>query len=393
MHSLFIPSWYPAQPGDTLGSFFFEQAAALRRADIEMGVFAMSLVPWYTKGFKATSWTPLGTVEDGVPVLRANVPQLVPTGRLINILAAGRTITSLFDAYVFKWGLPDVLHAHSLFPGAYVAAFLGKKYNLPYIITEHRSLDHLPVRSKIGQRLERNIVRSAASRHGVSRGQKNHLASRFDMNPDEWEYTPNLLPDVALNSLPTLRPRIGYTVGHLSILDPVKGIDVLIKAFADAFERDDDCRLIIAGDGEDKSRLQKIVEASGAADQIRFVGRIERDEVADFFASLDVSVLASYSEGFGVTLIESLAAGTPVIATKTWGGETVVEQPDGLLIEIGNREQLAEALRKMRDTPPDTDRRAKLRKRTIDRFGKEVFVRNYRNAYENAVATKSPIRF
>lgn len=99
----------------------------------------------------------------------------------------------------------------------------------------------------------------------------------------------------------------GYTIGTLSYLDPRKRIHLLIEAFK---KTDIDGRLLIAGKGMDKKRLEGI---AGNDERIRFLDFVPNRELADFYRSLDVFVLPTQSEGYCMPIVESLACGTPVI--------------------------------------------------------------------------------
>lgn len=334
------------------------------------------------------SWVPnrllKGSVEKGIPVLRFRTPHPFPKLLSPNAWSAQPTLISAFDAYVNRWGMPDVLHAHSLFPAAYYCEFLSHAYGIPFVYTEHRSLMHLPT-SVLSLRRQRQIVESASARIGVSKGHADHLASRFKMDPQTWLDVPNLLPPIVeSSSLVDSRDTRRFLVGHLSTLDPVKNIPSLVRAFSRAFADNDDVELWIAGDGEEWNRVKELADQSGKAQQIRLLGHLQRHEVPKFCGSLDVFVLPSISESFGVVLTEALSQGTPVISTRTWGGEYIVGSGDGELVPIADDDELAESLQRAYMRRESSGERAERRQRTISRFGKATFTRTYQEIYEKA---------
>lgn len=83
--------------------------------------------------------------------------------------------------------------------------------------------------------------------------------------------------------------------------------------------------------------------------------------------------------------MEALSQGTPVIATKTWGGEFIVGAEDGELVPVGDDDELAMALIRARASRPDRAERETRRARTIDRFGERRFVESYRRVYLEAI--------
>ena len=87
----------------------------------------------------------------------------------------------------------------------------------------------------------------------------------------------------------------------------------------------------------------------------------------------------------GVVQIEALASGVPVISTRTWGGETVIGDGDGLLVDIDDHDQLVAAMKTMRNWDETDADRAARRQRTIDRFSRKAFVERYRKVYADAL--------
>ncbi len=98
--------------------------------------------------------------------------------------------------------------------------------------------------------------------------------------------------------------------------------------------------LVIAGDGPERAALERLGHA-------RFVGPLSRPAVLELFRAGDASLVSSSWENFPHTVVESLAVGTPVIATRTGGvAEVVRDGENGLLVEPGDVEALAEAIRR-----------------------------------------------
>ena len=121
-----------------------------------------------------------------------------------------------------------------------------------------------------------------------------------------------------------------------------KGIAPLIRAVAAL----PDARLIVAGDGPLLDELRQVAAESGAADRIQLLGRVPRERVAVLMAAADYTVLYSGYEGLSHTLLESLHAGTPVIASAKGGNpEVVIEGVNGLLVPYVDQAALTETIR------------------------------------------------
>jgi glycosyltransferase involved in cell wall biosynthesis len=142
-------------------------------------------------------------------------------------------------------------------------------------------------------------------------------------------------------------------------LVPWKGIDHLIRAIRAV----PDVRLIVAGEGPDESRLRAITGAEHVADRVTFMGRVARERLGLFFRAADYTVLYSGYEGLSHTLLESLLAGTPVIASDKGGNPEVVRHDDnGLLVPYVDQDALTETIR----AALAGDTRARLAARTGD---------------------------
>jgi glycosyltransferase involved in cell wall biosynthesis len=146
-----------------------------------------------------------------------------------------------------------------------------------------------------------------------------------------------------------LRARLGVdesTVlfGAVGRFAPIKNTELLLRSFARMMrEHRVDARLILIGDGEMRNRLESLARELSISDQVLFAGWVL--DRAKIFCDLDVTCLSSHNEGSPLCLIESIAAGVPVVATKVGGvADVTSSELDGELIEPGNEEAYAAAL-------------------------------------------------
>lgn len=132
-------------------------------------------------------------------------------------------------------------------------------------------------------------------------------------------------------------PHRPVRVGFIGRLDPIKRIPDLLEAVR---LLGDDSRLEIFGEGSERSKLEGIVERDGLQSRVKFHGAIDRPRTA--LAQIDLLVLPSAAEGFGLVLIEAMAAGVPVVATNVQGIRDVVQDgQSGLLTPVASPRQLA----------------------------------------------------
>lgn len=132
-------------------------------------------------------------------------------------------------------------------------------------------------------------------------------------------------------------PVIGY-VGRLA---HNKGVDVLLRAAAQVNQQHPECHWLIVGDGAEKAQLQHIAERAGLARKVHFVGNVPRDAVYGAMKGFDIAVVPSREEGFGLTALEAMACGVPLVASGVDALREVVQDGEtGVLFTPGDADAL-----------------------------------------------------
>lgn len=140
------------------------------------------------------------------------------------------------------------------------------------------------------------------------------------------------------------------TVLFVGTVVPRKGVTDLVEAMADVVETvDGDVRLVIAGeeelDEEYTARVRSLIEKHDLGGVVEFAGFVPDDELPALYAAADVLALPSHEEGFGMTAVEAMAAGTPVVATRVGGMPWLLGDGDaGILADVGDVEALSSGL-------------------------------------------------
>jgi glycosyltransferase involved in cell wall biosynthesis len=141
----------------------------------------------------------------------------------------------------------------------------------------------------------------------------------------------------------------GFVLLSVGSLIARKGHDLTIEALT----RHPDCTLLIAGQGPMRGELEALAHRQGVADRVRFLGEIPHADLSTVYSAADVMVLASSREGWANVLLESMACGTPVLATDVNGAREIVRSPAaGLLVRNRNAAALAGVLEKQRAAMP-----------------------------------------
>ncbi len=349
MHVLIIPSWYPADPQDMGGSFFREQAIAMARRVEHVGLIfpALRSLKWVYR----SSSVPKGLLyedDNGVHTYRwgaFNWTPRIPVGIYRQWMMHGM---SLFEAYVQRHGLPDVIHAHCmLFAGA-LAVRIKERFGIPVVVTEHSTGYGRPFYGKFEMATAVSVAAQCDALLAVSANSAEVLQSLFSHGKHPWRVLPNIVNGTFLDHpLRQLGKQSIFTFINVALLRRVKRQDILIRAFAHAFAQAPDVRLIIAGAGHERRQLTNLVHELGMDAQVSLVGNVERQSMPALLAEANAFVLSSELETFGVVLVEALAMGLPVVATKCGGPNEIVRADDGILVPVNDVDALALAMRKM----------------------------------------------
>ena len=184
-------------------------------------------------------------------------------------------------------------------------------------------------------------------------------------------------------------PEGKFVVGWFGRMTAVKRTDDLLTMLAGVRERGVDALLLLVGDGDDRERLEQRAHDLGLARSCLFLGY--QEDVAPWYAICDAVVLTSASEGTPVTIIEALAAGRPVVATKVGGVPDVVDEGEtGFLVRPHDTHALAERLEILAGDPVRRRAMGELgRARMLERYAVGRLVDDVDALYRELLATTS----
>ena len=397
MRILLVCSWYPSAERPFDGSFFAEQARMLAGSGLRVGVLALRQVRAEDPAWLAP---PRAASEDGIVVVRASAPALPPGARRLEPAVHARVARRAARLVEDAFGVPDALHAHTVFPGATVARGLARLWGRPYAITEHRpsTLDSPAFGARC--RPIAAAVAGAGALTTVSDGFARRLGEHYGTG--EWEAVPLPVPALFFDEPLGGADSAGSADGtgsaggaggaggataagvvrfvHVSHLDGNKRPGPMCDAFLEAFPHGGARLDVVGGSPAQVGALRSAVGDRPGAASIRFHGRMDRRGTAREMARADVFVLASAVEAGGTVLSEAQAAGCRLVATSTWAGEHAVSEGTGLLVPVDDPGALARAMRRAADptafAPAD-----RIRERARARYGEGAFVRRWRRIY------------
>jgi glycosyltransferase involved in cell wall biosynthesis len=174
-----------------------------------------------------------------------------------------------------------------------------------------------------------------------------------------------------------------FLIGSVGRLDPSKGYDTLLRSMPAVIREFPMAKLMVMGDGAQRKYLEELCANLGIAEQVTFLGRKTPAEVRGFLEKIDLFVLASHWEGFGVALIEAMSAGKPVVATQVGGIPEIVDDGGcGFLVPPCQPQVLADKIVSLlRDRELSLEMGKKGRKRAETLFSLDRMMAELENVY------------
>jgi len=247
----------------------------------------------------------------------------------------------------------DAIDAHYFYPDGVAAAMLGKEFGKPVVITARGSdITLLPQYRWPGK-----MIRWAASQAAGIIAVCNALRDELIVLGADPAKVVSLRNGVDLELFrPVDRAAVrkelgveGFTLLSVGNLVPVKGHELTIGALKKLPE----ARLMIAGSGPERERLEALAVQLQVADRVRFLGPQPQTKLREYYNAADAMVLSSSREGWANVLLESMACGTPVVASKVWGTPEVVAHADaGVLMQERSERGVAAAVRALQAAYP-----------------------------------------
>lgn len=388
-HVLILPSWYPTPVAPTRGIFFQQQALALSRADLSVGVAYPELRSLRTLRdglWLRNRWQTTVTEEKGLRTVRHHGWN-PPVGRLRKWCFVGQA-QRVVRRYIEQFGRPDLIHAHAVKWGGVAAEAVADDLGLPFVLTEHSTAFPRGAVEPWEEECFRQAFHSADRVLAVSRALADSLARYTDRA--RVEVVPNVVDTEFFTLPPAPRSSPPFTFVVVAALRRKKGLDVLLKAFRAAFgESSEDVRLRIGGGGPLADKLEDLSRSLGLEDRVAFLGRLSRQEVRREMWEANVAVLPSRVETFGVVVIEAMSTGLPVLATRCGGPEEIITEDTGWLVDPEDPKALAEGLRTALEGASQLSSSApKIRRHVRRRYSESAVANRLRNVYRAVVGSE-----
>lgn len=379
MKILVLPSWYPDNKKPLNGIFFKEQAEALVKSGVEVIVLSIA-VKSFREFDKENSINKLEfSEENGVKVYRYTTYNYFPKLEELYLKYYSMVMKKMVKKVIEKEGNPDLIHIHSALDAG--IAYVKSKLKMPYVITEHSTKYSRGMIGKAQKKYLNKLFENARRVMVVGNGLKGELSKYISNEKIEVMYNPVVMPSYEIKDD---KNKSKFRFFSLGFLTKKKGMDALIEAFNSNKEKFKDIELFIGGAGEEFNNLKHLIDEYGLSKNVFLLGSLNREEVAFNMKNCDCFVLPSRFETFGIVYVEAMYYGKPVIATRTGGPDTFVNEKCGLLVEIDNKYELADAMEQIVNNYNNYDP-LEIKKYCDEKFSERVIMKELKKVYQEVI--------
>jgi len=308
----------------------------------------------------------------------------------VEVLELGRR--SRFD--VWRWrpfaqllrsGRVDVLHTHK-FGSNFWAALIKPRSPLPVLIAHEHSWSY---EGTLRRTVDRELIaRRADAVVAVSPTDRQRMIELERIPPAKIVYIPNGTPDRPVGHADGVRQELGLepthsVVGTVCGLRPEKELDTALRALGRLAPHRPGLRFVVVGDGPERGRLERLADDLGVP--AIFLGHRANDEMPDLLAAMDVLVLTSRFEGMPLAVLEWMAAGKAIVATRVGGiPATLKDGDEAVLVPPRDDVTLADEVARLLDDPAERRRLGEAaRRRQLEQFRFDQTIARLEALYES----------
>lgn len=388
MKVLWLTSWYPNDLDKWNGDFIQRQAhaAALYCNITVIHVEADSQGLLQEPLVKKTNSD--GNLTETIVLFKPLRSKIA--GKILNLKRYATHFKAQVEKYIEENGPPDIVHVHVAMKAGMIALWIKKKYNIPYVVTEHwtiyqnNSEDAYADRSAMFKRYTRDIFKNAALVLPVSEN-LGELISRA-VTPVAYKRVYNVV-DTESFRYDGFREERPFTFIHVSSLNEQKNPEAIIESFVSFHRTYPRSKLIMVGEVQG-DLFQNIIQQNLSANAIQFTGMVPYKEVAHLMKNSDAFVLFSRYENMPCVVLEALCCGLPVITSDVGGLKEVINEENGILVKKYANTALTEAMINLYISYLQFNRQ-KISSDARTKFSYEMIGKEINDAYEEVLKKSS----
>lgn len=382
MKILFVTRGFPSEKDPMNGNYEAVQAKAIAAKGHEVSVIA---IDWRNLLHIFESKKVVHRVVDGINVYECNrIKPSIPHVYLPRLEKRVKQwqFKRIFQMYLKEMAMPDIVHAHIVIFAA-PAIILKNEFHLPFVITEHwsRVFENNTLKRILNDMF---AYKDADAVISVSEVLANSIKAKCGIDS---LVINNMVTNRFFESRKNVRQGNSFTFIAVGGLRRIKRFDLLVEAFA-LCHFPLNVSLEIVGEGEERHLIETKIHEYSVSRQVKLLGLKTSEEVNDLLCQSDCFVLSSRLETFSIVLIEAMAKGLPVIATKCGGPETFIRAEDGLLVDKENAEKLAKAMKYMKNHSHEYNPE-EIRQHCYDNFSQNVIANKIIDIYKQVIKKNS----
>ncbi len=379
---LFLTPWYPNRFDSMFGLFVQRHAQAIS-PEYQVSVIYLHGLEGNTRA----SSEPEIEIQNGVEEIRLyyRKPAKLPVS-MKRALAGSFYVRAFRDAWSYyknKHGLPDIIHVHVLTRCGVMAWLLNRRFNIPYVITEHWSRylpAHFNYKGWLKKKLTRKVVKEADAFSAISL-KLLHAMNNHGLENDNSMIINNVV-DTGFFEPDNTNTSAKKEFIHISCFeDKSKNISGLLEIIKKLSESRSDFHLSMVGDGIDFSRMKdKAALLDIPREVLSFHGLLEGAALVRKLQKSDLLLISSHYENMPVVINEAFSCGVPVIATNVGGIAEHVNAQMGIIVPPGDQQAYVAALKKFLDGAFSFDTE-KIRQIAVEKYSPEAIRVQFRELY------------
>jgi len=382
---LWLASWYPNEIDAFTGDFIERHAIAVSRY-VKLTV----LVILKDESLRANKTKIKKTAESNLTVYRVYYGKTNMPVSIESIWSAKRYFKlqkQLYYQIEKETGRPDIVHVHVAMKAGIFALYLKKKYQIPYLVTEHwtgyypQSVPSIYDNNFFYRRINKKVLQKASLFLPVTRDLGETIHENF--NPVAYTVIPNVVNTSLFFYQQFESPKFRFI--HPSLMGYQKNPEGILQACFLLKNKGYDFELLMIGN-EDQELINKAAEINLLNKVVFFKPAVPYSTIAREMQQSSALLLFSRFENLPCVILEALCCGLPVISSQVGGVSEVVNDTNGILVENENVEQLAVAMCTLIDTYALYNRET-IANTASDKFNYDTVAKQYLNQYKKVIDT------
>jgi glycosyltransferase involved in cell wall biosynthesis len=381
---LWLPSWYPNKLNPFTGDFIQRHALAVATHQPLQVLFVIKDEAATVTRDKSITVEHFqkGKLSETIAYFRPFRTGIKPVDRLISILTYMQVNKQLIREFINRESVPALVHVHVAMWAGVPALWLKRRFNIPYLLTEHWTGYEKTAKENAYQKdifyryYLKKVLHNTKLLLPVNVKLGKSITSHFSTGP--CMVVPNVVDTKYFFFNPSPLPVFRFI--HVSDMSYQKNCAAIINCFGKLLQHKKNIELVMVGPAG--SSLQSMTAQTGLADKVIWKGEVSYLDVAEEMRQASCLVMFSRYENLPCVILEALCCGLPVISSDTGGIPEVIDNDNGILVNAAKENELTGAMEEMINSYEKYNRQ-QIASDAAEKFNYEVVGNTITSAYEN----------